>query len=240
MLIGDPPVPDPTDPTKLDESLFQGKAMTYYGRWTYKYEIAAAKGAAAAIIVHEAGPASYPWGVVTGSWGGESCSLVSPRRNADLVAVEAWITRERAAALAQAAGHDFAALKQAALRRDFRPIPLGVRADITVANRLRDITTRNVVARIAGADSQRRDELVIYTAHWDHLGRDPRRAGDQIFHGARDNASAVGGMLAIAKAYRALAQPPRRSILFLFTTLEEKGLLGARYYALHPPRRSPR
>jgi len=234
MLIGDPPVPDPKDPTKLDESMFRGKAMTYYGRWTYKYEIAAAKGAAAAIIVHETGPAAYPWGVVTGSWGGESCSLVSAQGNADLVSIEAWITRERAEALAQAAGRDFAALKQAALRRDFRPVPLGVRAAITVANRRRDITTRNVVGRIPGADPRLREEVLIYSAHWDHLGRDPRRAGDQIFHGARDNASAVGGLLAIARAYRALPQPPRRSLLFLFTSLEEKGLLGARYYVLHP------
>jgi Zn-dependent M28 family amino/carboxypeptidase len=234
MLIGDPPIPDPADPAKLDASMFRGKAMTYYGRWTYKYEIAALKGAAAAIIVHETGPASYPWGVVTGSWGGESCSLVSAQGNADLVSVESWITLDRATELANAAGCDFTALKQAALRRDFHPIPLGARADITIKNRLRDITTRNVVARIDGTDPQLKNELVIYSAHWDHLGRDPRRAGDQIFHGARDNASAVGGLLAIARAYRALPAAPKRSILFLFTTLEEKGLLGARYYASHP------
>jgi Zn-dependent M28 family amino/carboxypeptidase len=234
MLIGDPPIPDPANPAKLDASMFRGKAMTYYGRWTYKYEIAALKGAAAAIIVHETGPASYPWGVVTGSWGGESCSLLSAQRNADLVSVESWITLDRAVELAKAAGRDFNALKQAALRRDFRPIPLGARADITIKNRLRDMTTHNVVARIDGTDPQLKNELVIYSAHWDHLGRDPRRAGDQIFHGARDNASAVGGLLAIARAYRTLPEAPKRSVLFLFPTLEEKGLLGARYYASHP------
>jgi len=234
MLIGDPPIPDPADPTRLDPAMFKGRAMTYYGRWTYKFEIAARKGAAAAIIVHETQPAAYPWSVVQASWTGESFSLVDAQRNAGLVAVESWITREQAVALTQRAGRDFDGLKAAALRRDFRPVPLGARADLSVHSQLREVTTRNVLGRLPGADPKLRDEVLIYSAHWDHLGRDPRRQGDPICHGARDNASGVGAMLEIARAFQTSPERPRRSVLFLFPTLEEKGLLGARYYAGHP------
>jgi len=218
----------------LDPAVFKGRAMTYYGRWTYKYEIAAQKGAAAAILVHETQPAAYPWSVVQASWAGESFALVDAQRNADLVAVESWITRDQAVRLAAETGHDFDQLKTAALRRNFRPVALGARADLAVKNQLREVATRNVAARLPGSDPKVRDEILVYSAHWDHLGRDPKRQGDQICHGARDNASAVGGMLEIARAFVTGAERPRRSIVFLFTTLEEKGLLGARYYAQHP------
>jgi Zn-dependent M28 family amino/carboxypeptidase len=234
MLVGDPPVPDPADPSKLDENVFRGRAMTYYGRWTYKYEIAATKGAAAAIIVHETEPASYPWQVISASHSREALGLVSARRNTDLVAVQSWITLERASELVAATGRSFADLKQAAARRDFRPLPLGARASVVIHNHTREARTRNVIGCLEGSDPVLKNEYVIFSAHWDHLGRDPHRSGDPIFHGASDNASGVAGLFAIARAMRALPQPPRRSVLFLFPTAEEKGLLGARYYAMHP------
>jgi len=232
MLINDPQVPDPADPSRLDERMFKGRAMTYYGRWTYKYEIASAKGAAAAVIVHETGPAGYPFEVVTGSWGRENFDIATPDGNRGRVPVEAWITRERAEALFRAAGQDFEALKRAALRRDFRPVPLDAKATFRLRNTVREVRSRNVIARLDGADPARRNEYVVYTAHWDHLGRDPSLAGDQIFNGALDNASGTAALLELAEAF-ARARPAR-SVLFLAVTAEEKGLLGAKYYAENP------
>ncbi len=234
MLINDPAVPDPADAGRLDESLFRGRAMTYYGRWTYKYEIASEKGAAAAIIVHETEPAGYPWAVVSGSWGQENFDIRIPGGNLDRIEVEAWMTRDVAAKLFAAGGHDFEALKRAALRKDFRPVPLGATADFQVRNTVREVQSKNVVAKLEGTHPQRKDEYVVYSAHWDHLGRDTTLRGDQIYNGALDNASGTAALLEIAEAFTRLGAPPERSILFLAVTAEEKGLLGAKYYATNP------
>ena len=234
MLINDPAVPDPADPSKLDPSLFKGKAMTYYGRWTYKYEIASEKGAAACLIVHEAGPAGYPYQVVTGSWGRENFDLFLPDGNAGRVTVEAWLPLDKAKQVFQAAGKDFDALKAAAVRKDFKPVPLGAKAEFSVKNKLRRVDSKNVLARLEGSDPSLKAEQVVYTAHWDHLGRDPNLKGDQVFNGAADNASGTAALLEIARGFTLLKTPPKRSILFLAVTAEEKGLLGAKYYASNP------
>ncbi len=235
MLVNDPAIPDPADPAKLDDKMFKGKAMTYYGRWTYKYEIATEKGAAAAIIVHETGPAGYPFAVVQGSPDEEKFGIQRPDNNMGRVPVEGWITYEKAAELMKAAGLDLAALKKQALNRDFKPVELkGGKASFTVENKLRKIESHNVVAKLQGSDPKLKDEYVIYTAHWDHLGRDNSLTGDQIFNGARDNGSGTAGLLAMARAWKKLDPAPKRSILFLAVTAEEKGLLGSAYYANNP------
>ena len=234
MLINDPAVPDATDATKLDSKMFKGNAMTYYGRWTYKYEIASAKGAAAAIIIHETGPAGYPYEVVSGSWSRENFDIQSPDKNMSRVAVESWITTDRAKELFTASGQDFDALKKAAVTKDFKPVTLNAKANFDVKNTLREINSNNVLAKVEGSDPALKNEYVIYSAHWDHLGRDPKLAGDQIFNGALDNASGTAALLEIAEAFTKLATPPKRSILFLAVTAEEKGLLGAKYYATNP------
>jgi Zn-dependent M28 family amino/carboxypeptidase len=232
FLINDPAVPDPNDPLKLDERMFKGKAMTYYGRWTYKYEIAASKGAAAAIVIHETGPAGYPYFVVINSNSRENFRLKdSPGKKAPF---ESWMSLDRAKATFAAAGQDFEELKKRAVRKDFRPVPLGMALDVTLTNKMRDVTSQNVIAKLPGRDAKKKDEHVIYTAHWDHLGRDTRLQGDQIYNGAMDNASGVACMLEIAEAFTKLKPPSARSVLFLAVTAEEKGLLGAKYYAEHP------
>jgi Zn-dependent M28 family amino/carboxypeptidase len=234
VLINDPPVPDPNDPSKLDDKTFKGKAMTYYGRWTYKFEIAAEKGAAGCLVVHQTGPAGYPWGVVKNSNTGEQFSLVTADKGMSRSAVEGWITYDKAKELFAMAGKDFDALEKAAVSRDFRPVDLGVKASLTLKNSIRTIESKNVVAKLGGADPKVRDEYVIYTAHWDHLGIGPEVNGDKIYHGAVDNASGVAGLLEIGRAYTKIQPPPRRSVLFLSVTGEEKGLLGSEYYAEHP------
>jgi Zn-dependent M28 family amino/carboxypeptidase len=234
MLINDPPVPDPDDPSRLDENVFRGRAMTYYGRWTYKYEIASEKGAAAAIIIHETGPAGYPYEVVSGSWGRENFDIRAADGNVGRVPVESWIHLDRATELFDGAGHDFAKLKEAAARRDFEPVALGARASFTVRNTIREIESHNVIGRLEGSDPTLKDEHVVYTAHWDHLGKDESLEGDQIYSGAIDNASGTAALLELAKAFGRLYTPPRRSILFLAVTAEEYGLLGAKYYASNP------
>ena len=213
---------------------FGGKAMTYYGRWTYKYEIASEKGAAAAIIVHETGPAGYPWDVVAGSWGRENFDIRSPNADPNRVRVESWITEPKARELFSAAGQDFDALKAQARTQEFRPVTLSGTASFRLRNTIREVESRNVVGRLQGSDPELRDEYVVFTAHWDHLGRDTTAEGDQIYNGALDNASGTAGMVEIAKAFRALPAAPRRSILFLAVTAEEQGLLGAKYYAENP------
>jgi Zn-dependent M28 family amino/carboxypeptidase len=233
MLINDPPIPDPKDPTKLDEKMFKGKAMTYYGRWTYKYEIAAAKGAAAAIIVHETGPAGYPFDVIQGSSSRENFDLVTPDGNAKRAAVEGWVTLAQGQLICSGGGQEFGALKRAALSRDFKPVPLkDVKLTVEVQNTLREVASRNVIAKIEGTDAKLKDEYVIYTAHWDHIGRDTKLEGDQIYNGAVDNASGVATLLELARAFK--KHPPKRTVLFLSVTAEEKGLLGSKYYAEHP------
>jgi Zn-dependent M28 family amino/carboxypeptidase len=234
MLVNDPPVVDPNDPSKLDEHMFKGRAMTYYGRWTYKYEIASEKGAAAAIIVHQTEPAAYPWEVVQNGWSGEKFDTAATNKHMDRVPIESWITLDKARELFAAAGQDFDGLFKSAARADFKPVALKAKANLAVTNALRELTSYNVVARLEGSDAQRRDQYVIYTAHWDHFGRNPNLVGNQIFHGAADNASGVAGVLEIAQAYRRLARPPARSILFMCVTGEEQGLLGSKWYAAHP------
>lgn len=234
MLVNDPPIPDSAEPGALDEAMFKGRAMTYYGRWTYKYEIASELGATAALIVHETGPAGYPWEVVTGSWSGEQFDIERRGGNAGRMALEGWITLAQARELFAATGRDFDALKLAARQPDFRPVPLGATATFHATNERRTVRSRNVVAKLEGSDTQRADEYVIYTAHWDHLGRDETLDGDQIFNGASDNATGIAGLLELAEAFAALAHRPARSVIFLAVTAEEKGLLGAKYYAENP------
>ncbi|HEY2800111.1 MAG TPA: M28 family peptidase [Chthoniobacterales bacterium] len=234
FLINDPPLPDPSDPSKLDPKMFKGKAMTYYGRWTYKYEIAAQKGAAAAVIVHETIPAAYPWSVVENSNSKENFVTDAPDKNRDTVAVRSWITLDTAKKLFAAAGKNFDDLKKQALSKDFKPVSLGATADFTLQNKIHEFKSHNVVGKIEGSDPAKKNEYVIYSAHWDHLGRDPKLKGDQIYNGALDNASGVASILEIAQAFTKLPQPPPRSILFLATTAEEAGLLGTKYYAEHP------
>jgi Zn-dependent M28 family amino/carboxypeptidase len=234
MLVNDPAVVDPTDSTKLDGSMFKGNAMTYYGRWTYKYEIATVKGAAGAIIIHETGPAGYPYEVVSGSWGRENFDIAQPEATNTRTLIEAWITQPRAEELLSAAGQNFAQLKAAARRKDFRPVPLGAKAKFQLRNETRTVKSRNVVATLEGSDPTLRGEYVIYSAHWDHLGRDTTIQGDQIFNGALDNASGCATLLELAKAFSALPTRPKRSVMFLAVTAEEKGLIGAKYFAENP------
>ena len=234
MLINDPPVPDPNDLSRLDDKMFKGKAMTYYGRWTYKYEIATAKGAAAAIIVHETGPEGYPWEVVVGSNSRENFDLQASDLNTNCVAIEGWTTLDNARKLCAAAGQKFEDLKQAALQKDFRPVALECKANFTVKNTLREIKSHNVIAKVEGSDPKLKNEYVIYSAHWDHLGRDPKLTGDQIYNGAVDNASGTAAVLELAKAFTKAKPRPKRTVIFLSVTSEEKGLLGSKYYATHP------
>lgn len=237
MLINDPPIPDPNDKSRLDDSMFGGRAMTYYGRWTYKYEIAAKLGAAAAIIIHETEPAAYPYSVVVNSYSKENMALRSAAPNPDFPPVAAWLSLDRARELFGATGRNFETLKAAALSRDFHPVTLGASFSITIHNQIRDIDSKNVVGKIEGSDPKLRNEYVIYSAHWDHFGWDKTLPGgkhDQTYHGALDNASGVAALLALAKGFKASPVPPKRTVLFIADTAEERGWLGARYYAQHP------
>jgi Zn-dependent M28 family amino/carboxypeptidase len=234
MLIGDPPIPDPKDPSKLNDKMFKGKAMTYYGRWTYKYEIAAQKGAAAAIITHETEPAAYPWQVVRSSWSKENFELDNPNKNMDAVPARSWITLDVAKKLFADSGQDFDALKKSAITKAFRPVVLNAKANVDIKQQVRSFKSHNVIGKLEGSDPKLNSEYVIYTGHWDHLGRHPELQGDQIFNGAIDNASGVASIIEIAGAFSKINPPPKRSVLFMATTAEEAGLLGAKYYAEHP------
>jgi Zn-dependent M28 family amino/carboxypeptidase len=234
MLIGDPPVPDQKDPSKLDDKIFKGKAMTYYGRWTYKYEIAAQKGAAAAIIIHETEPAAYPWQVVRSSWAKENFELDNANKNMDAVPARSWITLDVATKILADCGQNFDAAKKSAVTKDFKPVTLNAKANIEIKQQIRSFKSHNVIGKLEGSDSKLRDEYIIYTAHWDHLGRHPELQGDQIFNGAIDNASGVASVIELAAAFMKLNPLPKRSVLFMATTAEEAGLLGAKFYAEHP------
>jgi Zn-dependent M28 family amino/carboxypeptidase len=234
MLINDPAIPDAKDPSKLDESMFKGKAMTYYGRWTYKYEIAAQKGAAAAVIIHETEPAAYPYAVVKTSWTKENFELDDANKNAGAVQVRSWITLEVARKLLSDCGQDFDALKKSALSKEFRPVALNAKAKIGIKQTLRTVKSHNVIGKLEGSDPNLKNEYVIYTAHWDHLGLHPELSGDQIFNGAVDNASGDAAVIQLAAAFSKLNPRPKRSVLFMCTTAEEAGLLGAKFYAQHP------
>ena len=233
MLVGDPPVADPKDATKLDPKVFGGRAMTYYGRWTYKYEMGAEKRAAAVLIVHETGPAGYPFSVVQGKVK-EQFDLVAPDKGMGRPVIEGWISLDQARALCKLAGQDYAALKARAVARDFKPVALGVAASMTITNTIRTIDSRNVVGKVIGSDPTLKDEYVIFTSHWDHFGIGAPVNGDKIYHGALDNATGIGGMIEIARAYAKLPVAPKRSLLFLAVTAEEQGLLGSGYYARTP------
>ena len=178
--------------------------MTYYGRWTYKYEIATEKGAAAAIIIHETGPAGYPYEVVSGSWSRENFDIQKPDKNIGRVAVESWITTDRAKELFTAAGQDFDALKKAAISKDFKPVALKAKANFTVKNTLREVQVRQRYRQDRRLRYSMKNEYVVYSAHWDHLGRDPKLQGDQIFNGALDNASGTAALIEIAEAFTKL------------------------------------
>jgi len=215
-----------------EEALFRGKAMTYHGRWTYKYEEAARQGAAAAIIVHDTAPASYDWGVVRNGWTGPQLYAESPDGNAGRTALEGWITKDRARQLMEIAGQDLDALSAAAVQRGFKPVPLGVTANGGVKNAIRRTRSPNLAAVMPGKDHP--DEYVIYIAHWDHLGVAESGEGDRIYNGAVDNATGVAAILAIARGFRELLPGPGRSVMFMAVTAEESGLIGSEHYAAHP------
>jgi len=226
MLVNDPGY------ATGDPELFTGKAMTYYGRWTYKYEEAARQGAAGAFIVHETEPAAYPWAVVNNSFTGPQMSFASEDKNMSRAAVEGWLTVEAARRLFGQAGRSYDELKAGAARRGFTAIPLGLTASVSLKNSIRNVVSNNVLAVLPGGE--RKDECIIYMAHWDHLGIDTSRTDDPIFNGALDNATGVAGLLEIAQAFTKLEKRPSRSILFVSVTCEEQGLLGSEYYADHP------
>nr|MBA3671858.1 M28 family peptidase [Gemmatimonadaceae bacterium] len=230
MLVGDPPIPDPRDSTRLDTTMFGGPAMTYYGRWTYKFETGAARGAAAVLLVHQTGPAGYPWTVVQSNAREKFEVAGGPQH----VPVEGWIQLDVARRLFALGGHDFAALERAARTRAFRPVSLGGTASFTVRNAVRSVQSRNVVARLDGSDTKLKHEYVVLSAHWDGYGIGRAINGDSIYNGALDDASGAAWLLAEARAFKSLAVAPRRSLLFLAVTAEEAGLLGARWYGQHP------
>ena len=233
VLVGDPPVPDPGNPAELDPKMFGGRAMTYYGRWTYKYDMGEKFGAASVLIVHETEPAGYPFAVVQGKTA-EQFSLVAPDKGMSRAAVEGWITIDQAKALFAMAGKDFDALKKAALSPAFKPVPLGVTASVSLRNTVRTIDSRNVVGKIEGSDPALKNEYVIYTAHWDHFGIGVPVNGDRVYHGAVDNATGIAGMIEIGRAFAAMPVAPKRTVLMLAVTGEEQGLLGSGYYAANP------
>jgi Zn-dependent M28 family amino/carboxypeptidase len=220
------------DPQLEDQSKFGGRAMTYYGRWTYKFEEAARQGAAGALIVHETQYAGYPWEVVRGSWSGEQFDIVRPDKGSSTVPLQGWITRDVAADLFKSAGMDVDDLKKKALEPEFKPIPLGIKASVGLKNVMHRVDSKNVIGVLEG--SEMADEYVIFTAHWDHLGIGEPQNGDKIYNGAVDNASGVALMMEIARAGAKAPMRPKRSIVFMAVTGEEQGLLGSDYYAENP------
>lgn len=225
ILVNDPGFENP------ESGKFQGTTMTYYGRWSYKYEEASRQGAAGAIIVHETAPASYGWSVVANSWSGPQYGLLSPDQGASRVAVEGWLTLEAATKVFAEAGLNFDDEKAKALQGPYS-IALNQTMSVTVNNTFEASTSHNVIATLPGAVTP--DEHVIYTAHWDHLGKDESLEGDQIYNGALDNATGTAAALVMAEAFAQLHPAPKRSVTFLIVTAEEQGLLGSKYYAENP------
>lgn len=215
-----------------DDELFNGRAMTYYGRWTYKLEEAALQGAEGAFLIHEQSAVGYPWDVIRNSWTGSMFDLVREDNGLSRCAVEGSFTEEVGRDLFQRAGLDFDEVKAAAAERDFQAVPFNQRISITLESTIRHSVSNNVVALVPGRD--RPDEVVIYMAHWDHLGRNSSLRGDQIYNGALDNATGTAGLLEIAEAFTQLEKQPKRSVLFLASTAEEQGLLGSRFYVENP------
>ncbi len=215
-----------------DPDLFNGRAMTYYGRWTYKYEEAARQGAAGAFVIHETEPAAYGWDVVHNGWTGPQFLMESPDNNMSRCAVEGWITLQTAQAIFKEAGLDFNVLKTNAEQKGFSAINMGLKANLILSNTIEYSRSHNVIALLPG--SERPEELIIYTAHWDHFAPDPSLEGDQIFNGALDNATGTAALIELAEAFLKLETPPARSIAFMAVTAEEQGLLGSKYYAANP------
>lgn len=232
IMVNDPPA------TQAEPDLFGGRALTYYGRWTYKYEEAARRGAAGAILIHTDESAGYPWSVVRTSNGSWRYDLArEPSDTTPYLKLRAWMTNDAAKRLFQLAGLDLDELRRQAASRDFKPVKLNLQAEIDLRSELKRVEAPNVIGMLPGRDAQLRNEYVMYTAHWDHLGvGEPDARGDAIYNGAVDNATGVAAVLAIADALSRLpeSERPRRSILFLMTTAEEQGLLGAEWFARYP------
>jgi Zn-dependent M28 family amino/carboxypeptidase len=225
MLVNEPP--------SDDVKFFKGKALTYYGRWTYKYEQAARKGAVGAILIHRTDMASYPWEVVRNSNSGEKSFLKldgTPK-----LKVAAWIQLDVAKQLAASSGMDIDKMMTDAQSRDFHPVALSVKLKARMVSKIRPFESNNVIAILTGSDRKLKDEAVMYTAHYDHLGIRPEMPGDNIYNGANDNATGCGILLELAHVFSLAAQKPRRSILFASVTAEEQGLLGSEYLGKHPP-----
>ena len=224
-------VNDPDWQAKGRTGPFEGRAMTYYGRWTYKYEEAARQGAAAAIIIHATEPAAYPWAVVQSSWTGPQLELDQKGDHMDQSKVIGWMQHDAAERVFASAGKDLAALTQAAGTKGFRAVPLGLTMSTGFDNAIKRQASKNVIGILPGTAAP--DDYVLYSAHWDHLGRCDAVDGDDICNGALDNASGIAGLIALAQA-QVKSGPAKRSIAFLAVTAEESGLLGSRYYAEHP------
>ena len=227
MMVNDPPA------TAAEPNLFGGKTLTYYGRWTYKFEEAARQGAAGVILIHTTESAAYGWQVVRTGWDGEKFSLL-PDDKTPTLKFKSWVTEDTARKIARLGGQDLDALRTAAKARGFKAVPLTAKVETTLKTKSQRVTAPNVVAIFRGADKTLKDEYVVYSGHWDHLGIRPDQPGDNIFNGAIDNATGIAGILAIARAFANLEIKPKRSVLFIATTAEEQGLLGAEYYARNP------
>jgi len=215
----------------LDTARFDGRAMTYYGRWTYKYEEAGRQGATGVLVVHQTGPAGYPWDVVRNGWTGEQF-LLDADAAAPATDVQGWLSEETARTLFAQARLDFDSLAASAAQGGFEPVPLGLAISLGIRNEVRRSSSRNVIGRLPGRS--RPAEHVIFLGHWDHLGIDPSLEGDSIYNGALDNATGIAGLVEIAAAFRAAGRAPARSVLFLAVTAEEQGLLGSKFYAENP------
>ena len=215
-----------------DPDVFNGNAMTYYGRWTYKYEEAARQGAAAALVIHETGAAGYPWDVVQSSWTGPQFGLASPDDNMGRVQLEGWITGDAARGLFDAAGHELSALAESAAEASVTPLSLGAALSVRFQNQVARSASKNVVGRLDG--TARPDEAIVYMAHWDHFGRGPDSLEDPIYNGAFDNATGTAGLIEMARAFAQAAPAPERSLLFIAVTAEEQGLLGSAHYSENP------
>jgi Zn-dependent M28 family amino/carboxypeptidase len=226
VLVNDPPAP------ASEPKLFGGKAMTYYGRWTYKFEEAERRGAAGMLIVHTTERAGYPWHTVVGSWAKEQRMLPRDSALPPPIGVQGWITDSAATALLKQAGLDLAQLRRQAESRSFRPVATGVMIDASFRNRVEHLESENVVGIVRGRDASLRDEYVAFSSHWDHLGIGPKVDGDSIYNGALDNASGVADLLAAARV--AAHSSPGRSLIFVFVTAEESNLLGSSHFARNP------
>jgi Zn-dependent M28 family amino/carboxypeptidase len=220
------------DPGFADSTLFKGKNMTYYGRWTYKFEEAARQGATGIIIVHDTEPAAYPWTVVRSGWSKSKLTLQSEDNGMNRTVVEGWITLDKAKQLFAMDGKSFDELALSARKKGFKAVDLNITTSLKVKNTIKKSVTYNVLAKIPG--DKRKDEAIIYSAHWDHLGVGEKVQGDSIYNGAVDNATGVASLFEIASAFKKLPKAPGRTILFISYTAEEQGLLGSEYYAKHP------